>query len=193
MKRRRFFQSVAALPALQSVPAAAQYAGSTAASNDIPTLAETSPEAVAEGVRRFFTADQLQALRKLADLIVPKFEDRPGALDAGVPEFLDFLLKSSGAERQTLYRSGLDRLNSESQRLYKKPFAQVSAAEAKPILDPLTKPWTYRPPTDPFARFLRDVKDDLLQATNNSRELAAALSRRSRGASGTNAYWLPLD
>ena len=72
MKRRRFFQSVAALPALQVVPASAQYAGSTAASSEMPNLAETSPEAVAESVRRFFTLDQFQALQKLAGLIVPK-------------------------------------------------------------------------------------------------------------------------
>jgi hypothetical protein len=193
MKRRRFFQSVAVLPALQGVPLAAQYASSTAASNEIPKLAETSPEAVANSVRRFFTTEQFQALQKLAGLIVPKFEDRPGALEAGVPEFLDFLLKSSGPERQALYRNGLDRLNTEAQKRYKKFFAQISADEAKPVLDPLTKPWSWQPPADPFARFLREAKDDLLQATNSSRELSAALSRRSRAAGGTNAYWLPLD
>jgi len=102
-------------------------------------------------------------------------------------------VKESPADRQALYRGGLDRLNAEAKRRSNKAFAQLTAAEAKPILSPLNAAWTYTPPTDPFARFLREVKDDLLQATVNSRQYAQAMSRRSRSAAGINAYWLPLD
>lgn len=194
MKRRRFFQSAAALPALAPLPAAAQYSSPAASGNtEFPTFAETSPEAVADGVRRTFSAEQAEAFRHLAALLIPKVGERPGAVEAGAPEFLDFLLRASKADRQLLFRNGLDRLNAEAQRLHHKTFAQLSAEQAKPILAPLTKPWTHQPPTDPFHRFLREAKDDLLQATVNSREYAQAMSRRSRGAAGTNPYFLPLD
>jgi hypothetical protein len=185
MKRRRLLQSIAALPA---VPAAAQQYSSAAPPADAsPKLAEKAPDAVAEGVRRFFTPDQAAALRRLGELIVPKSGDRPGAVEAGAAEFLDFLIGQSGAERQRLYRDGLDRLNAGT------PFAQLSAAAAKARLAPLAEAWTYHPPKEAFARFLREAKEDLLQATLNSREFAQAMSRRSRSAAGMGAYWLPLD
>ena len=190
MKRRSFFQGAAVLPAL---PAAAQYSGAGAASSELPKLTETAPDAVADGVRTLFTPDQLATFRRLAELLVPAFNQRPGAVDCGAVEFLDFLLKASPAPRQSLYRNGLDRLQAEAQRLHKKPFAQLDAAAADPILAPLRKPWTSPPSPDPFARFLRDAQDDLLQATSGSREYAQAMSTRSRSASGVNAYWLPLD
>jgi len=193
MKRRRLLQSLAALPALPALPAAAQYSTSQpATAPEIPKLAETAPDAAADGVRRCFSEEQLAALRRLAELLVPKVGDRPGAVEADAVEFLDFLLKASNANRQVLYKGGLDHLNAEAQKLYQTPFAKVTDAGAKPILAPLTAPWTYAPPADPYARFLREVKEDLLQATVNSRAYAQVASRRRSGA-GMNAYWLPLD
>ncbi len=188
MKRRRLLQSIAALPAL---PAAAQTAPAPAP--EFPKLAETAADAVGQPRGRLFGRDQMAALEKLADLLMPKAGDRPGAVEAGAPAFLDFLIGESNAARRKLYQDGLDRLNSESARLYSKPFRDASATEAKAILAPLAAKWTYAPPADPFARFLKEVKDDLMQATINSRVYAAAVSRRSRSAAGMGAYWLPLD
>lgn len=192
MKRRRLLQSLAALPA---VPAAAQttYAQPAAASPEFPKLSETAPDAVGDSKPRLFHADQMAALSKLADLILPATSGRPGAVEAGVPAFLDFLLSESNSERQKRYRDGLDKLNSEAKSRYSKPFSALTADEAKPILAPLSGKWTYHPPTDNFARFLREAKDDLLQATVNSRQFATAMSRRSRSAAGLGDYWLPLD
>lgn len=191
MKRRRLLQSMAAVPVL---PAAAQrYPQAPSESAEMPKLAETAPDAVSEPRARLFSPVQAAALGRLAELMVPSGGERPGAVDAGAPAFLDFLLSESNAVRQRLYRDGLDKLNSEAARLYAKPFASLSAAEAKPILAPLEAKWSYHPPADSFARFLREVKEDLLQATINSRQYAVAMSRRSRSAAGMGAYWLPLD
>ncbi len=197
MQRRRWLKSVAALPALPALAPQAlaqRPAGSAGSgSNEFPLLPETAAEGVAAGQRRFFSPEQFAALSKLAGLLVPQWSERPGANEAGAPDFLDFLVKASPADRQSLYKTGLDRLNAESRRRHQKGFAELSAAEATPILEPLTKPWTYAAPADAFARFLRQAKDDLLQATMNSREYAQAMAARSRSASGLNAYWLPLD
>lgn len=193
MKRRRLLQSIAGLPAL---PAAAQTAYSqspAAAATEFPKLAETAPDGVARVRPRLFNKDQMAALERLADLILPKVGDRPGAGEAEAPAFLDFLIGESNAERRRRYQDGLDRLNAESVRLYSKPFGDVSNAEAKAILKPLNGKWTYNPPADPFTRFLKEAKDDLMLATINSRQYATAMSRRSRSAAGMGAYWLPLD
>ena len=57
-------------------------------------------------------------------------------------------------------------------------------------LDPLREPWTYQPPADPFKRFLREAKADILQATFNSREWIEA---RSGGRGGAGTYYLAVD
>lgn len=177
------------------MPAAAQSTSSPAqpAEAETPKLAETAPDAAAGVVRRFFTAEQWAAFEKLAELIVPKFGDRPGAAEAEAAGFLDFLIGVSAPERQALYREGLDRLNADARKRYGRPFAQVSPAEAKPVLKPVTEAWTYHPPQDALARFLREAKEDLMQATVNSRQYREAVSGRRRSAAGLGAYWLPLD
>lgn len=184
---------MAALPALPAVAQTGYSSGSGSSNQEFPKLAEVTPESVAAGTARFFQKDQLAALSRLAELVVPKTGDRPGAVESGVPAFLDFLLSASPADRQGLYREGLDRLNSDASRLYGKTFAALSPTEAKAVLKPLGEAWTYNPPADGLARFLREVKDDLLQATVNSREFAVAQARRNRSASGLAPYWLPLD
>ncbi|MBV6430972.1 MAG: hypothetical protein IANPNBLG_01094 [Bryobacteraceae bacterium] len=184
---------MAALPALPAIPASAQYSGSQSSSSEIPKLQETAPDAAADGVPRCFSAVQMATLAKLADTIAPKLGERPGALEAGVPEFLDFLVGASGTERQTLYRNGLDRLNNEARTRFGKSFAALGPEETKPLLAPLTQAWTYGGPRDPYARFLSDARDDIIQATASSREYARVMSRRSRSAGGMNFYWLPLD
>ena len=89
----------------------------------------------------------------------------PGALEAEAPEFLDFLLSQSAADRQQLYRNGLDGLNSQAKKRFSKLFADVDAGQADTLLAPLRDPWTYDAPSDPVAAMLRAAKDDVRRAT----------------------------
>ena len=200
MKRRRFIQALAATPAAPVLIAQAPPAPSVAktipsASSDAP-LVYAAPDTAAEPVLHFFTAQQFAALRKLSDLLMPAGSGpngAPGALEAKAPEFLDFLLSQSSADRQQLYRIGLDALNAQARRRFAKAFAGVDAAQADMLLAPLRDPWTYDAPADPVAAMLRAAKDDVRRATTNSREwnLAAAAGRTRGGGAGL--YWLPLD
>lgn len=150
------------------------------------------PDAAAETVLHFFTAQQFATLRKLADILMPA-SGAPGALEAKAPEFLDFFLSQSSADRQQLYRNGLDGLNAQSKRRFTKPFADVDAGQADMLLAPLREPWTYDAPADPVAAMLRAAKDDVRRATTNSREWnLAATAGRTRGGGG-GLYWLPID
>jgi hypothetical protein len=197
MKRRRFIQTVAAAPVL-AVPAApaalAQAPGAASrAQEDAPKFELTTPDAVAESAPRFFNAQQFATLRKLSEILMPALNGMPGALEAQAPEFLDFLIGVSPAERKQLYKNGLDTLQAQAQKRFSKPFAELNETQAGELLAPLRQPWTYDPPADPFARFLREAKQDVRNATVNSREYATSGSAGSRRGGGMGQYWYPID
>lgn len=183
MNRRGILKSLAVAPAVAAIPLAAQ---APAAAENFKIVA-VAPDVSALPAQRFFTPLQYGALVKLGDLLVPPFGDRPGSTGAGAPLFLDFLLSKSPADRQKLYRDGLDTLNRG------KPFAKTSNEEAGRLLSPLKESWTYQGPRDSFAKFLVAAKDDLLRATFNSREFVAAASQTQRGYNGLGYYWFPLE
>ncbi|MEZ5353315.1 MAG: gluconate 2-dehydrogenase subunit 3 family protein [Bryobacteraceae bacterium] len=206
IKRRRFLNTVAAATAAPALVAQDQPrrrganpdrdpapAGAPAATATPPLRVHTTDE-VAAPAKRFFAAAQMAALTRLADILAPAAPPRPGALEAGAPEFLDFLISQSDTKRQQTYRNGLDALNKASQRRFAKPFADVDTEQAAELLAPLREPWKPEPPTDPIAALLIAAKADVRTATVNSREYAASGPAPSsrRGGFG-RLYWYPLD
>ena len=220
MKRRRFLQAVAAAPA---VPLAAQQAAQQAAQTGArpapggapaagtagqfrgpqpeqaleTTAADIAAEAVAPS---FFSADQFAALRRLGSLLQPPLSGHPGAAEAGAPEFLDFLIGASPADRQKLYREGLDGLNAQAQKQHKRPFASLDEAQADAIVRPylVVIAWPEDLPPERMRRFLAQAQRDFRTATQNSREWAnagASSGRRGgrRSGGGMGLYWLPID
>jgi hypothetical protein len=115
----------------------------------------------------------------------------PRSREAQTPEFLDFLISHSPTARQTLYRTGLDALNSEAHSRFTRPFAGLPESDAATLLAPLRDPWTHAPPQAPLAHFLRAAKEDIFRATVNSRQWANAATGR-RGA-GIGSYWLAME
>ncbi len=196
MKRRRFIQTLAATPVV-ALPVTSETPAQTGAQRpqeEAPKLETASLDAAGETTPRFFSAPQFAALKKLSAILMPPLNNMPGALEAGAPEFLDFLISKSPAERKQIYTAGLNTLNAQATKRFGKAFADVTDAQAAELLAPLKQPWTYEPPADPFARFLREAKQDVRTATINSREYAlAASSGGRRGGSGLGQYWYPID
>ena len=189
MRRRLALQSLAGLPILPQIASA-----QPAVENEYPNFAAEAADSPANPVHRYFTAEQFNALKRLGGLLMPAYAGRPGAIEAGAPEFLDFLISQSPSGRQALYRGGLDKLNAGAQRQHHKPFAALSADEAAPLLASLKAAWTYNPPEDALANFLREAKLDFYKATVNSREMAQAqVSGGRRRATGMNPYWHTID
>jgi hypothetical protein len=218
MRRRRFFKTLAVTPAASALlgqeakqdtsprptspapppqnPAKppAPYSRTPPMGIEYPKLDMAVPDDVADMQPQFFTAVQLAALRKVSEILMPRIGDAPGALEAGAPEFLDFLIGRSPRERQELYRAGLDQLNARSRKQFGKAFSETNEPEASTLLAPLREAWTFEQPTDPLSRFLRAAKQDVRTATMNSREYAAfATSQGSRRGGGGGLYWYPLD
>ncbi len=188
-------QTIAAAPAVPVLLTPQANAQQTAAPTAAQPIAATKAGTVAEPVTRFFTAPQFAALRKLAEVLMPPIGGNPGALDAGAPEFLDFLIGVSPVERQQLYRTGLDLLNARATKQFNKSFAALDAKQADTIIRPLLVPvpWPYDPPKDPGSHFLIAAHDDIRTATRNSREWGAAAAASGRRGGGGQQYWNPVD
>lgn len=86
---------------------------------------------------RFFTPREFETVKVLCDLIIPKDERSGSATDAGVPEFMDFILIDQPA-RQVPMRGGLAWLDLESQRRFDRGFVAASDAERRQILDDIS-------------------------------------------------------
>lgn len=57
------------------------------------------------GPPKFFSAEEMTALARLSDLIIPRTAT-PGAIDAGVPAYIDYVV-STNEDWRTLFREGL--------------------------------------------------------------------------------------
>jgi hypothetical protein len=197
VKRRRFIQTLAAAPAISA--AAPQRGAAPPGPTTAPKLTNATPDADAETTPRFFTGTQFAALRRLGSLFMPPRKGLPGALDADAPEFVDFLVGVSPADRQQLYRNGLDTFNARAKKQFGKSFAELDDKQADAILRPLivTIAWVLDRPTDPLEHFVAQVHDDMRTATVNSQpyaEAAAALNAGRRGRNtGTDVYIRPID
>ena len=193
MKRRTVLRSLLAAPSVAMLPSVASAQQARGASSEIPQTLTTEADTACDPIVKTFNASQFAALRKLGEIMMPASEGAPGALEAEAAEFLDFLIGVSPQDRITLYRTGLDRLNAEAQQKYHKPFGEITAEQAAPILAPLHAPWSYRGASDSFAKFLLAAKSDLLTATVNSREYITVAAQKRRSAGGAGQYWYPSE
>ena len=218
IKRRRFVQSLLLTPAAPAVLAAAQAPAAVTAPQppaapaatlprprgsqqptNVPHLKVTQPDLAAKTDQRYFSTEQFATLRKLGSILMPPIKENPGALEADAPEFLDFLISVSPADRQKLYKDGLDQLNTLAQTQYHKPFADIDAKQADGILRPLlvVRYWAEDFPSDPLKNFVAQVHADIRTATMNSREWSEAAAksghRFTRGFNSQAMYWAPID
>lgn len=143
MKRRKFLKVISAIPVVAAVPLLAQEttkSSVTSPTNSLPVLKTTFFETESTPVLRFFTAGQFATLRRLCELFMPPMSGKPGAIEAGAAEFLDFYTSVSLPDRQKFYRAGLDNLNAQAESKFRKPFGDLTEAEADSILKPMFKP-----------------------------------------------------
>ena len=148
------------------------------------------PDAVAQTNAYFFKEQQLATLRRLSEILLPPLRGYPGAKEAGTPEFIDFLIGVSPADRQQMYQSGLDRLDAEAKQHFGVAFSRLDKTQADQLLRPWLRTWmTDHPPTEPYARFINIAHSDIRTATINSE----AWSKARQQAPDMELYWFPVD
>ena len=161
--------------------------------NETPNTPVVPADETAQNVNRTFSPEQLSTLTRLSELIVPPWNGCPGAVQAGAPEFLDFLIGCSPSSRLDLYRKGLDALNGSAHEKFGKDFAMLEPKQADALLWPLREPWQFPSSNgDTLRAFLEAVKSDSLRATLNSREYIDAISQTHRPRNASRFYWNPI-
>ena len=107
---------------------------------------------------KFFTAREYTMVAALADMIIPR-DDRSGAAtDAGVPEFMDFMMADQPT-RQTAMRGGLAWIDLECQARYDKRFLECSDAERTAVLDDIAWPQRAKPEFSAGVAFFNSFRD----------------------------------
>ena len=87
----------------------------------------------------FFTPHEWDTVRILADLVIPKDERSGSATDAGVPEYMDFMM-TDRPDGQVPMRGGLAWLDNEAYERSGKTFLASTEAERTAILDDIAWP-----------------------------------------------------
>ncbi|CAN5748814.1 hypothetical protein BH10ACI4_BH10ACI4_00900 [soil metagenome] len=159
-----------------------------------PNIPITAPDIVATTDTRYFTPVRYATLVKLSEILMPVSSDYPGAIQASAPEFLDFLLGGSPADRQAMYNEGLDRLNADSMKKFSVAFAKADAKQADAVIRPYLKGWINdHPPKEKHERFIALAHRDIRTATINSPTWAAAAEAAGERTPGVGLYWAPID
>ena len=115
-------------------------------------------------VPKFFNAHEWQTVRMLVDLIIPKDERSGSATDAGVPEFMDFLMGDPAEDdrgrerRQTSMRGGLAWIDTECRHRFGQDLVACTDAQRTTLLDEIA---CYKDPDDD--EDARDPRDMTVQ------------------------------
>ena len=205
MQRRDFVRAMVAAAATPKMLLLAQTASSApplaapvpwtlGLSGKTPLPTTQIADVVAQADLRFFTPVQMATLERLSDILVPPLGDKPGALAAGTPAFLDFFVGSSPADSRKMYQDGLDWLDAEAKRQFSMPFAQLESAQADRILQPWMRAWmTDHPPTEAHADFINIAHAEIRTATVNSKAWSDAPVSYTQGTTPVGLYWYPIE
>jgi len=107
---------------------------------------------------RFFSAHEWDTVRILVDLVIPRDARSGSATDAGVPEFMDFIV-SENTGMQTPMRGGLAWIDLECRRRYEQPFGEVTDAQRRAVLDDIAWPARAKPEHVAGAAFFTSFRD----------------------------------
>jgi hypothetical protein len=106
----------------------------------------------------FFTAHEWDTVRVLVDLIIPRDERSGSATDAGVPQFMDFMMIDR-PDGQTAMRGGLGWLDNEAFERSGKTFVASTEPERTVILDDIAWPKKARPEMSQGVAFFNMFRD----------------------------------
>ena len=124
----------------------------------------------------FFAPEHFRLVEHLAEMIIPA-DDTPGAREAGVAEFIDFMLANRvpvsarseirstqdsirlGEDAQTRFLAGLDWINARSKSEFGRKFLDCNAEQQKGLLEVLAYKAKYKPLTEAGRDFFQMMRD----------------------------------
>ncbi|MFZ0429658.1 MAG: gluconate 2-dehydrogenase subunit 3 family protein [Acidobacteriota bacterium] len=149
------------LQILAAVPAAASF---TWTETEVRQVQEARKSAAGSSeAPRFFSESEWQTVRILCDLVLPADDRSAGAVEAGVPEFIDFMMNddevAGRTERQVAVRGGLAWVDYRSIRRFGGRFAQLGDPQRRQILDEIAWPETAAAEVSQGVAFFNSFRD----------------------------------
>ncbi|KIC89781.1 gluconate 2-dehydrogenase subunit 3 family protein [Flavihumibacter sp. ZG627] len=107
---------------------------------------------------KFFTDHEMATITILADIIIPKDEVSGSASEAGVPDFIEFIVKDM-PYHQTPMRGGLRWLDMQCFRQFDKSFKDCSEEERISMVDQIAYPQKAAPGMQQGVAFFNLMRD----------------------------------
>ncbi|TWI83162.1 gluconate 2-dehydrogenase subunit 3-like protein [Lacibacter cauensis] len=111
------------------------------------TIDRTKEEAEIEAklmAETFFSKHEMATIAVLSDIIIPKDDVSGSATEAGVPDFIEFIVKDM-PQHQTPMRGGLRWLDLESTKRFEKAFIDCDSKQQIAIVDDIAYPEKAKP------------------------------------------------
>lgn len=106
----------------------------------------------------FFTEHERNTIDVLCDLIIPADEVSGSATDAGVPDFIEFMMKDIPT-MQVPTRGGLMWLDNQSRQRYDNDFIDCSTSDQQELIDEIAYPQEANEEMQYGVRFFNRIRD----------------------------------
>src|SRR5882757_2852181 len=135
--------------------AAADKGGAKMTINRMAEEGEHEKEVVA---KTFFTPDEMATITILGDIIIPKDEVSGSASDAGVPAFIEFIVKDM-PKHQIPMKGGLRWLDVQCLTRYEKAFKNCSPQQQIEMVDMIAYPQKAKPEMSQGVEFFKLMRN----------------------------------
>jgi hypothetical protein len=106
----------------------------------------------------FFDAHEKATITALANIIIPKDDHSGSASDAGVPDFIEFIVKDE-PQHQLPMRGGLRWLDMECLGRFEKDFVSCTSQQQVAIVSDIAYPAIAKPNLQPGVSFFNKMRD----------------------------------
>lgn len=106
----------------------------------------------------FFDDHEMKTISILSDIIIPKDETSGSATDAGVPAFIEFIVKDM-PRHQTPMRGGLKWLDIQCMKRFSADFASCSSTQQIEMVDEIAYPEKAKPEMQQGVAFFNLMRD----------------------------------
>lgn len=107
---------------------------------------------------KFFDEHEMKTITVLSDIIIPKDEVSGSASEAGVPDFIEFIVKDK-PEYQVPIRGGIKWLDIQSLKRFNADFVSCSSQQQIEIIDDIAYPEQAKPEMRQGVAFFNTMRD----------------------------------
>lgn len=119
--------------------------------------AEAAPVRPPAYTPQFFGSKEYPVIARLTELIIPS-DETPGAREAGVAEFVDFMVAHDQEQQQAMH-TGLAWFRAHVERTFGRPFLALTEPQQVSVLEPLAYRSKHREGEEAGREFFRRIRE----------------------------------